>query len=114
MGGGNVKGMSLVWNELQLAERKANLKKAQAYIDSEVLRYSDPLTPKKTGNLINSAKTGTVIGDGEINYTAPYAHTQYYNTAQTRDYDPQRGGKWFERMKAAHKNDILKGAKELL
>ena len=45
---------------------------------------------------------------GEVKYIAPYARRQYYGTAQTRSYDPRRGGMWFERMKTANKDQILR------
>lgn len=85
----------------------------QQFIDSEVLRYSDPYAPKVTGNLIESGIRGTVIGSGEVVYNAPYAAKQYYETANSRSYDPMRGAHWFERMKADHKDDILSGAQKV-
>lgn len=103
----------LTWNTNFATNWANKFSMAQKFIDSEVLRCSDPYTPKQTGNLINSGKLGTVIGSGEVKYLAPYAAPQYYNTAQTRPYDPQRGAKWFERMKAAHKKAILEGAKRV-
>lgn len=99
-------GFSAKWTE--------TMNRVQKMVDSEVLRYCDPLTPKQTGALINSGKMGTVLGSGEVKYTAPYAANQYYNTAETRSYDPRRGGRWFERMKVAHGKAILKGAKKAL
>ena len=103
----------LTWNPSFAAMRNDQFQRAQKFVDSEVLRYCDPLTPKKTGNLINSGKRGTVIGSGEVKYLATYAGGQYYDTAETRAYDPNRGGKWFERMKTAHKQAILEGVKKL-
>lgn len=103
----------LTWNPAFASTRNAQFTRVQKFIDSEVLRYCDPLTPKKTGNLINSGKMGTTIGSGEINYLAVYAANQYYDTAETRAYDPNRGAKWFERMKTAHKQAILEGAKKV-
>ena len=102
----------ITWSPSFASKRGAQFTMAQKFVDSEVIRYCDPLTPKRTGNLIRSATLGTVIGSGEIHQIAPYAHTQYYDTAQTRSYDPRRGSKWFERMKASHKDAILKGAKK--
>lgn len=85
---------------------------AQAFVDNEVLRYSQPLIPFRTGMLVRSGKVGTVLGSGCVQYIVPYARFQYYRTAQTRPYDVRRGAKWFERMKAAHRDDILSGAKK--
>ena len=49
-----------------------------------------------------------MIGSGSIEYLTPYARRQYYNTSPTRSYDSRRGGMWFERMKTAHRTQILK------
>lgn len=81
---------------------------AQEFVDSECLRYMDLLTPRRTGYMIKSATLGTVIGSGEIEYLAPYARRQYYENKGGSG--GQRGKLWFERMKAAHLEDIRKGA----
>lgn len=72
-----------------------------------------PRVPFKTGMLEKSGKLGTKVGSGVVEYIAPYARMQYYDTAQTRPYDPNRGGKWFERMKVVEKKNILDGAKKI-
>lgn len=94
-------------------KRTADLQGAQAFVDSEVLRYSDPYIPFRTGMLKASGKLGTEIGSGEVVWVAPYAAAQYYDTADSRPYDDQRGGHWFERMKADHGADIIRGAKKI-
>lgn len=77
----------------------------QQFVDSECLRYMNPLTPRRTGFLIKSGTLGTVIGSGSIEYLAPYARRQYYeNKSKPR---------WFETMKASHKEPILKGAERI-
>lgn len=91
----------------------ANFRKKQAFVDSEVLRRCDLRVPLKTGFLKTSGKLGTSIGSGEVKYTAPYAAYQYYDTAETRSYDANRGAKWFERMKTSEKDDILRGMKQI-
>lgn len=85
----------------------------QKFVDSEVLRLNAPLVPFRTGELMRSGTRGTVIGSGEVEYNVPYARKQYYDTATTRSYDSNRGGKWFERMKVKHKDDILRGLKKV-
>ena len=98
-----------------------NFEKAQKYIDSEVLRLSDPYVPMNTGMMKKSGISGTVLGSGEVDYTAPYARQQYYTNAGrgkeglnasggTRGL---RGRQWFERMKADHKDEILAGVKKI-
>lgn len=90
------------------------LSRAQIFVDSEVLRLCSPLVPFQTGMLDKSGKLGTEIGSGEVRYIAPYAAVQYYNTSESRPYDAQRGAKWFERMKAGHKKEILDGAQKII
>lgn len=103
----------LQWNDAALKARQQNFNKAQKFVDSEVLRLCSPLVPFQSGMLDKSGKLGTEIGSGEVNYIAPYAAAQYYNTAESRPYDAQRGAKWFERMKAGHRSEILEGAKKI-
>ena len=99
-----------------------------------------PYTPMDTGAMIQSATAETVIGSGKIQYNSPYARYLYYGeiygpnvpikengiitgywspphktpTGRPLTYSterhPQAGKLWFERMKADHKEDILKGA----
>lgn len=103
----------LKWNDTELASRQKAFDKAQKFVDSEVLRLCSPLVPFQTGMLDKSGTLGTEIGSGEVRYIAPYAAKQYYDTAESRPYDGQRGAKWFERMKASHRKEILDGAKKL-
>ncbi len=110
---GKVKA-ELTWNRNFGAVRTESFSRAQKFVDSEVLRYCSALVPFQTGMLDKSGKLGTVIGSGLVQYIAPYAAVQYYNTAESRPYDANRGGKWFERMKVAHKADILAGARKLM
>lgn len=103
----------LEWNKGFGAEFTEKFSSAQKFVDSEVLRLDAPYMPIDTGMLIRSGELGTVVGSGEVNYVAPYASKQYWNTSESRNYDPRRGGKWFERMKADHKTAILRGAAKI-
>lgn len=103
----------LEWNKGFAAQRNENFTRKQKFVDSEVLRLCSPRVPFQTGMLEKSGKLGTVIGSGEVDYVAPYAAPQYYNTAETRPYDANRGAKWFERMKVADGDTILKGAEKI-
>ena len=93
----------------------------QKYVDSEVLRFSDPYVPFRTGMLKKSGISGTVLGSGVVEYTAPYARQQYYTNAgrgiegtnASGGISGKRGKFWFERMKLAHKNEILNGLKQI-
>ena len=86
------------------------INKAQKYIDSEILRRSDPLVPFRTGSLKRSGITGTKIGTGIIEYTAPYAKKQYFKGRATG----QRGRLWTRRMWISEKPDILGNAQKII
>lgn len=98
----------IVWSRGAAPRINGILSKKQEIIDSAVLRLCSPLVPLRTASLERSGVLGTVIGSGEVKYIAPYARAQYYRTAQTRSYDPRRGGMWFERMKTANRAALLR------
>lgn len=89
--------------------------KVQKYVDSEVLRRSDPYVPFLTGALKKSGFLGTKIGSGTVIYNAIYAHKNYYHNRGRGKQGTSKGGLrgkyWFERMKADHLTDIVDGAK---
>ena len=106
----------------------------QKVIDSEAMRYMSPYMPRRqAGELEHMMVMSTVIGSGEINPPGPYAHSLHEGilyvspttgsawakkneikvpTDRVLKYTgaPMRGKKWFERMKADHKGDILEAA----
>lgn len=87
---------------------------AQMYVDSEVLRLSEPFTPLRTGMLVKSGSLGTDIGNGEVAWIAPYARAQYYSSRKPgSSTGPLRGPHWFERMKEVHGQRIIAGAKRI-
>ena len=95
----------LEWNPSFARTKAENFSKTQEFVDSECLRYMNPLTPRRTGMMIKSATLGTVIGSGSIEYLAPYARRQYY--------EHKSKARWFEKMKASNKEAILKGAEQI-
>lgn len=95
----------LEWNPAFADQKVQSFSKAQAFVDSECLRYMNPLTPRRTGMLIKSGTLGTVIGSGSIEYLAPYARRQYY--------EHRLKARWFETMKASKKDVIREGAEKL-
>lgn len=123
--GGTVKGV--IHFDPSFGSRKTTAYQlAQKFVDSEVLRRSDPLTPYMNGALIKSGTVSTRVGEGLVQYADPKARYQYYGhvmigrapktvTDKLLTYNgaPQRGSKWFERMKAKDKEIILKGAGRL-
>ena len=120
--GGTVQGI-LQFRKDFAARKILAFQQAQRYVDSEVLRRCDPLTPRLNGHLIQSGVRATRLGSGMVQYNSPYARYQYYgkvmigkapkkitNIPLTYTGAPNRGAKWFERMKVKDKKDILKGA----
>lgn len=91
--------------------------RVQRYIDSTVLRLSDPYVPFLSGQLKTSGIRGTVIGTGLVVYNTPYARRQYYTNSGNGKQGTARGGLrgryWFERMKANRGQEIIQGAAEI-
>lgn len=86
---------------------------AQKFVDSEVLRLSEPYIPLLTGTLIRTGILGTDIGSGAVKWIAPYARRQYYSRRKPGSQTgPLRGPYWFERMKAVHGKTIVAGARK--
>ena len=85
---------------------------AQKTVDKEVLEKSKPYVPLRTGRTIKSGDQNTKIGSGKVIYKTPYVRDIYYNPKGFHGA-PQRGNRWFERMKTDHRDSILKAvAKE--
>ncbi len=103
----------LEWNSGFSEKWNKSYSKAQEFVDSEVLRLCSVKVPLQTSMLQKSGILGTEIGKGEVCWIAPYAKKQYYDTADSRSYDPQRGGHWFERMKAESGKTIIAQAKKI-
>lgn len=100
--------------------------KVQRYVDSEVLRLTDPYVPMQDSMLKKSGILGTDIGSGEVVYKSPYAKYLYYGkvmigkapkTLTEKDLTyhgaPKRGAFWFEQAKANHKREIIEGAAKI-
>ena len=90
--------------------KKKQLKETQKYIDRQIIRLSDPYTPKDTGMLIRSVTMGTVIGSGKLVWNCPYSKAQYEHGVSRG----LRGKKWVIRMWRDKKKFILQGAKNIL
>lgn len=91
-------------------------KTAQVWLDSEILRSTEPFVPMDQGDLIGSGVRGTVPGSGLIVYNSPYAHYHYVglvrvgrapkkltnqkmNYSQLHQAGQERGSVWFDRSK---------------
>lgn len=104
----------LTWNTNFSPKWNGQYNRAQKFVDSEILRLSEPFIPMETGMLIKSGILGTEIGSGLVKWIAPYARRQYYMPGKVgRETGPLRGPQWFERMKATYKPVILEGARRL-
>lgn len=110
----------LTWNPNFVGKWQGQYTAAQKFVDSEVLRLSDPYIPMQTGMLKKSGILGTVIGSGEVVWNAPYARYLYYGQVMigrapkkvisaklTYHGAPMRGAFWFERMKKDKGKQIL-------
>jgi hypothetical protein len=104
----------LIWNSNFFNQMDAKFKAAQKFVDSEVLRLSTPYVPMDTGELIRSGIRETVIGSGVVAYKTPYSKKLYYATGFNFRGAPKRGAQWFEKMKAKHKEYIVRKACEML
>ena len=83
---------SFHWNPHFKRKRKAGLQRAQRAIDSSVLRFSEPFLPFQSGVLRNSGITGTVVGSGRVQWTAPYAHYLYEGRVMGPNVPLHEGG----------------------
>jgi hypothetical protein len=104
----------LKWNTNFRPTWQRQYSDAQKFVDSEVLRLSEPFIPLRTGMLIKSGILGTDVGSGTVQWIAPYARAQYYSTRKPgRETGPLRGPFWFARMKAVHGRKIIAGARRI-
>lgn len=109
----------------------------QKLVDGECMRYMGDYMPRRqAGELEHMMVLATTIGSGEIDTPGPFAHYLYEGilyvspttgsawakkneikvpTGKELTYNgaPMRGKKWFERMKADHKEDILRAAQDM-
>lgn len=89
---------------------------AQKFLDNEVIKDSAPFVPMKTGQLVQSAIRGTIIGSGTVVYNQVYARRLYYGQDFnfSREKHPQAQAYWFEAAKAIHKEKWVRGAGKIV
>ena len=93
-----------------------NIKKAQRYLDEQVLKRSEPYTPLLTGRLIQSSIENTETGGGMVKWSTPYARIRYYVPSKRgigSDTGPLRGFRWFDRMMADQGKQLIDKTKEI-
>lgn len=108
----------LYFNGLTLApdftvKSERNLAQAQNTVDKEVVKRLEEYTPiamKKFPNRGKMSKSHKVESPGVVINTEPKARREYY--INNGGSGGKRGKFWLERMKADHKDDILKGLKK--
>jgi hypothetical protein len=104
----------LKWSASFRPKWQRNYSAAQKFVDSEILRLSEPYTPFQTGMLVKSGDLGTKVGSGTVQWIAPYARAQYYAKRKPgSETGPLRGPYWFERMKAVYGRRIITGARRI-
>lgn len=81
-------------------ERTAQFQQTQAMLDSEVMRVMEPYMPLDTGTMIASMQSATHPGSGEIHVNTPYAAKVNYISGIMGKNGPNRGRRFFDRMKA--------------
>lgn len=112
----------------------------QKLVDNEAMsRMIDYMPRRQAGELEHMMIMATVLGSGQIDIPGPYAHylhegilyvspttgsawAKLYETKVPAEPEkeltyagaPMRGKKWFDRMKADHKDDILQAAQALI
>ena len=90
-----------------------NLRQAQDFIDSEVVKRLEDYTPVAKPIYANHGKMSRshkVEKPGIIINTEPKARREYYTNKGGSG--GKRGKRWLDRMKADQGGDILKGAKK--
>lgn len=116
----NFKGVEMAPDFKVRSEK--NFRQAQNYVDSECLKYLPDYTPVSMDKGYNKrlkkvipftgkgkmSKAHKVERPGVIINTEPKARREYY---VNKGFSGQ-GKLWLERMKADHKDDILKGLKK--
>jgi hypothetical protein len=104
----------LEWNSDFQPKHQMRYSRAQRFVDSEVLRRSEPFIPLLTGMLIKSGILATDIGSGRVSWIAPYSRKNYYSARKPGSQTgPLRGPHWFERMKQVEGRDIMAGARRI-
>jgi hypothetical protein len=104
----------LEWNTDFVPKWEKRYSEAQKFVDSEVLRLSEPYVPLLTGMLIKTGILGTEIGSGTVQWIAPYARAQYYMKRKNPSTTgPLRGPHWFERGKEVWGRQVIEGARKI-
>ena len=105
------KGISFAPDFTVKSEKK--LRQAQDFIDSEVVKRLEEYTPVAKPIYANHGKMSRshkIERPGVVINTEPTARKEYYTNKGSSG--GKHGKRWLDRMKADHKDDILKGLKK--
>lgn len=84
----------------------------QYVVDSTIVRYSSPYTPRDEGILEASANSS--IGSGMLEYKVPYAHYMWEGVSRNgkplvyQKKNPLAGKEWVIRAMADHLDDVCR------
>lgn len=105
----------LQWNENFVQRVNRNFSRAQAWLDNRVLEDSNYYSPMRTGALKKTGILGTTIGEGVVQWVAPYARKLYYGTHLniSKAENPNAQAMWFEAAKAQNEQQWINGVKRI-
>ena len=91
------------------------VKKAQMWLDNEIVSDCQPYLPFLTGDLQRSTMS-TVIGEGNIVYDVPYARKLYYGDQFNfnKQNHPLATAYWFEYAKTANEQKWINGVNKIV
>lgn len=91
-------------------------KKAQQWLDNDVLRCNKPYVPMREGDLYRSGTLGTVAGEGKVVYNSPYAKRMYYGFGFhfNKEKNALACAQWFEKAKAVNLKDWENGVNRIM
>lgn len=80
------------------ASREATFKKAQAELDTQVIKDSNLFCPEHIGTLKDSATIYSKVGDGMVGWNTPYARSLYFGVGYkfSKDKNHYARAKWLE------------------
>lgn len=90
----------------------------QYVVDSTIVRYSSPYTPRDEGILEGSVASS--IGSGMLEYKVPYAHYVWEGVSRSgkplvyQKKNPLAGKEWVIRAMADHLDDVCRIAEKEL
>ena len=88
-------------------EKLKRIKKAQFFLDQQVLKDSNFYAPRDEGSLVKSGIIGTA--GGTVEWDIVYAKRQYYEyPIKSKDKNINAQTKWFEVAKSKKKKEWVK------